>query len=193
MENREIRRGSAYLLHWYGMPKTHHAAADQLAPSWEKLRRIAEDARSWLDLIYLVECDRSADLQTIEAQIRQIGTDPFVVIDDCQRMGETNQPLEARLSIVVEQLQELALELKLPLCATWPDLSPNNAIAPHAWAQKVGGADVIMVMEKDVARTKQLIEPNEAITLHIVKNRGGERGKLGFDFYPAFAKFVETE
>jgi hypothetical protein len=93
----------------------------------------------------------------------------------------------------IEQLQELALELKLPLCATWPDLSPNNAIAPHAWAQKVGGADVIMVMEKDVARTKQLIEPNEAITLHIVKNRGGERGKLGFDFYPAFAKFVETE
>jgi replicative DNA helicase len=193
MENREIRRGSAYLLHWYGMPKAHHASADQLAPSWEKLRRTAEDARSWLDLIYLVECDRSANLQTIEAQIRQTGTDPFVVIDDCQRLGEMNQTLAARLPIVVEQLQRLALNLKLPLCATWPDLSPNNEIAPQAWAEKVAGADVIMVMEKDLARTKQLTEPNEAITLHIVKNRGGERGKLTFDFYPAFAKFVDTE
>jgi replicative DNA helicase len=193
MENREIRRGSAYLLHWYGMPKAHHASADQLAPSWEKLRRTAEDARSWLDLIYLVECDRSANLQTIEAQIRQTGTIPFVVIDDCQRLGEMNQTLAARLPIVVEQLQELALNLQLPLCATWPDLSPNNEIAPQAWAEKVAGADVIMVMEKDLPRTKQLTEPNEAITLHIVKNRGGERGKLTFDFYPAFAKFVETE
>jgi replicative DNA helicase len=193
MENREIRRGSAFLLHWYGMPKAHHTSADQLAPSWEKLRRTAEDARSWLDLIYLVECDRSANLQTIETQIRQTGTDPFVVIDDCQRLGEMNQTLAARLPIVVEQLQELALNLKLPLCATWPDLSPNNKNAPQAWAEKVAGADVIMVMEKDLARTKQLTEPNETITLHIVKNRGGERGKLALDFYPAFAKFVETE
>jgi len=193
MENREIRRGSAYLLHWYGMPKAHHASADQLAPSWEKLRRIAEDARSWLDLIYLIECDRSANLQTIGAQIRQIDAEPFVVIDDCQRLGEMNRTLPARLPIVVEQLQALALELKLPLCATWPDLSPKNEIAPHAWSDKVAGADVIMVMEKDLPRTTQLTEPNVAITLHIVKNRGGERGKLAFDFNPAFAKFVETE
>jgi replicative DNA helicase len=50
-----------------------------------------------------------------------------------------------------------------------------------------------MVMEKDRERTKQLTEPNQAIALHIVKNRGGEKGKLAFDFYPAFAKFVEAE
>jgi len=193
MENREIRRGSAYLLHWYGMPKAHHVSADQLAPSWEKLRRTAEDARSWLDLIYLVERDRSANLQTIGAQIRQIDPEPFVVIDDCQRLGEMNQNLDCRLPLVVEQLQELAMNLKLPLCAIWPDLNPNNQIAPQVWAEKVVGADVIMVMEKDVPRTKQLTEPNQAITLHIVKNRGGERGKLAFEFYPAFCKFVELE
>jgi replicative DNA helicase len=193
MENREIRRGSAYLLHWYGMPKAHHAGADQLAPSWEKLRRTAEEAKSWLDLTYLVECERSANLQTIEAQIRQIDAEPFVVIDDCQRLGEINQTLEARLPIVVEQLQELAINLKLPLCAIWPDLSASSAVSSPAWAEKVASADVIMVVEKDLARTKQLTEPNQAITLHVVKNRGGERGKLAFDFYPAFCKFVERE
>ena len=59
-------------------------------------------------------------------------------------------------------------------------------------ADKVASADVIMVMEKDQARTKQLTEPNQAVTLHIVKNRGGESGKLAFEFQPAFSRFVEA-
>lgn len=33
---------------------------------------------------------------------------------------------------------------------------------------------------------------NRAIDLHIVKNRGGERGKLSFDFLPAFSRFAEA-
>ena len=53
-------------------------------------------------------------------------------------------------------------------------------------------ADVILVMEIDLERTKKLIEPNQALTLHIVKNRGGERGSLAFEFYPAFSQFVEA-
>lgn len=198
VENREIRRGSAYLLHWYGVPKAHYAAADQLSPSWEKVKRTAEDAKSWLDLVYLVECGRIANLQNIEEQIRVVYNDrnsngPFVVIDDCQRLGEMTQPLDARLPIVVEQLQSLAMNLKLPLLAIWPDLGGEAKTAPYAWAERVASADVIMVMEKDTARTKQLTEPNQAIVLYIVKNRGGEKGKQAYDFYPAFAKFAEGE
>ena len=64
---------------------------------------------------------------------------------------------------------------------------------PHAWADKVASADVIMVMEKDLGENQKLTEPNQACTLHIVKNRGGERGKLAFDFQPAFARFVVVE
>ena len=37
LETREIRRGSAYLLHWYGVPKRAGADASQLPPSWENL------------------------------------------------------------------------------------------------------------------------------------------------------------
>ena len=47
-------------------------------------------------------------------------------------------------------------------------------------------------MEIDLERTKKLTEPNQALALHIVKSRGGERGKLAFDFFPAFAKFAEV-
>ncbi len=198
VENREIRRGSAYLLHWYGVPKAHFAAAEQLAPSWEKVKRTAEDAKSWLDLVYLVECERLTGLQNIEEHIRVFYNDrnndgPFVVIDDCQRLGGEYQSIDARLSVIVEQLQSLATNLRLPLLAVWPDLGGHAESSPAAWAEKVASADVIMVIEKDTAGTKQLTEPNQAITLHIVKNRGGEKGRLAFDFYPAFAKFTETE
>jgi len=48
-----------------------------------------------------------------------------------------------------------------------------------------------MVMEKNLEITKPLTELNQAITLHIVKNRGGERGQLAFEFQPAFSRFVE--
>jgi len=193
MENREIRRGSAYLLHWYGVPKAHHASADELAPSWEKLRLCAEDAKTWLDQVYLGECDRSTTLKEIETQIRQIDGAPFVVIDDCQRLGDTSESLDVRLPIIVEQLQELAINLKLPLLAVWPDLNSNGQTPPQAWADKVASADVIMVMGKDLARPNPLTEANQAITLDVVKNRGGERGKLAFEFQPAFAKFVAAE
>jgi len=47
-------------------------------------------------------------------------------------------------------------------------------------------------MEQDRERTKKLIEPNQAITLHIVKNRGGEKGILAFDFFPPFSRFAEA-
>ena len=198
MENREIRRGSAYLLHWYGVPKAHHATADQLQPSWEKLRRTAEEAKSWLNLIYLIECERNADMQQIESNIRELqaatnSAQTMIVIDDCQRLGGHNQSLDATLPIVVEQLQALAINLNVTLLAVWPDLGGRTEVSPQAWPDKVASADVIMVMEIDSARTKKLTEPNQAITLDIVKNRGGERGKLAFDFYPAFAKFVEVE
>ena len=56
LDSREIRRGSAYLLHWYGVPRLASNQTSDLPPGWEKLRRAAEEAKSWLDLIYLVEC-----------------------------------------------------------------------------------------------------------------------------------------
>ena len=63
---------------------------------------------------------------------------------------------------------------------------------PQIWSDRAPSADVILVMEIDLERTKKLIEPNQALALHIVKNRGGERGKLAVDFFPAFAKFAEV-
>ena len=198
MDSREIRRGSAYLFHWYGVPRLRGNDASEISPSWEKLKLAAEQARSWLDSIYLIECRTNTAVAPIAAQIDEVKRIKrrerlMVVIDDCQRLGEMTQPLDARLPIVVEQLQSLAMNFELPLLAIWSDLGGEAKAAPPAWAERVASADVIMVMEKDLARAKQLIEPNQAITLHIVKNRGGEKGKLAFDFYPAFAKFAETE
>jgi replicative DNA helicase len=198
MDSREIRRGSAYLLHWYGVPRLSGNQPGEISPSWERLKRAAEQAQSWLDSIYLVDASANTTVAAIAEQIDEIkntkkSSQLLVVMDDCQRFGEMNQSLDARLPIVVEQLQHLAMNLELPLLAIWPDLSGEAKTQPHAWAERVASADVIMVMEKDATRTKQLTEPNQPITLHIVKNRGGENGKLAFNFYPAFAKFTEVE
>jgi replicative DNA helicase len=198
MDSREIRRGSAYLLHWYGVPRLSGNQPGEISPSWERLKRAAEQAQSWLDSIYLVDASANPTVAAIVEQIDEIknikkSSPLMVVMDDCQRVGEMNQSLDVRLPIIVEQLQHLAIKLKSPLLAIWPDLNGEAKADPYAWAERVASADVIMVMETDTARTKQPTEANQPITLHIVKNRGGEKGKLAFDFYPAFAKFAEVE
>jgi replicative DNA helicase len=197
LDNREIRRGSAYLLHWYGVPRLGGNEAEQLPPTWEKLKRMVEEARSWLDAIYLVECQRSWSVAQIESQVGEViastGSKPgLVVIDDCQRLGDLNQSMEARMPLIVEQVQQAAMNLKAPLIATWPDLDATSGVLPHRWNDRIPGADVVLTMEKDLERSQKLTEPNQAIVLHIVKNRGGEKGRLAFDFFPSFSRFKEA-
>jgi replicative DNA helicase len=197
IENKEIRRGSAYLLHWYGVPKAQHTEIERLPPSWDKLKKSAEEAKTWMDLIYLIECGRDIDLRRIEDQIREVerlkGTDRvMVVIDDCQRLGNIEQKLTDRVAPVVDELQRAAMTLRIPILAICPDLREDRITLPQMWSDRAPSADVILVMEIDLERTKKLIEPNRALTLHIIKNRGGEKGKLAFEFVPAFSKFAEV-
>ena len=197
LENRAIRRGSAYLLHWYGVPRLGGSEAAQLPPSWDKLKRAAEEAKSWLELTYLVKCGREANLEQIEERIKELrmlrdNEQVLAVVDDCQRLGNRELPARDRVALVTERLQGLAVSLEIPILAVWPDLGEQADTAPQAWAERALDADVILALEKDRERTKKLTEPNQAMTLHIVKNRGGERGKLALDFYPALAKFVEA-
>src|SRR5207344_648621 len=102
IESREIRRGSAYLLHWYGVPRLGDNPPSQLPASWEKLKGVAEEARSWLERVYLIECDRDTTLQKVEAyldaaQSANDGARSFIVIDDGQRLGHQDQSLASRL------------------------------------------------------------------------------------------------
>lgn len=196
IESREIRRGSAYLLHWYGLPKAHHAETERLSPSWDKVTKSAAAARSWLDLVYIVDCSRGVDRAQIQARIRDVQASTHAgsvaaVIDDSQRLGAIDQPLNARLPIVAERLQELAMNLEMPVIAVWPDLREDRGASPQIWGDRVPNADVIVVLEPEPEKSIGATEPNRPTTLHIVTNRGGEKGKLQFDFVPPFAKFVE--
>jgi replicative DNA helicase len=197
LENREIRRGSAYLLHWYGVPKAPHTDAERLPPSWEKLRRSAEEARSWLDLAYLFECDRRTTLREIEERIgavKQVKScdQAIVVIDDSHRLGCSDQPLENRIAAISDQLQGMALDLNLPVIAVWPILHDREEALPEMWSDRVA-ADVVLVMKPELQRTKNLTESSQRVLVHLVKNRTGERGTLAYEFFPAFSRFVEVE
>lgn len=194
IENSEIRRGSAYLLHWYGVPRLTGQETEQLSPSWEKVRRCAENARVWLDSIFLQECGKEMTAEAVRAYAGEIRAATnkqklIVVVDDCQRL-DGGQPLQTRFPILTEQLYALAKNINAAVLAVWPDLRENGEIAPQAWAEKTSAADVIMVLEQEPERTKKFSDPAQAIDVHIVKNRGGERGTLSFDFHAAFARFT---
>jgi replicative DNA helicase len=196
IESKEIRRGSAYLLHWYGVPRLSGTEAEQLSPSWERVRLSAENARSWLGSIFLLQCDNTTTAREVESQIEAIRAaiqkpNALVVVDDSQRLGDGAQPVDARLPIVTEQLQSLAKGLDVALIAVWPNLAEHRALSPQVWAERALGADVVMVMEPDPERTKTLMAPVQAMNMHVVKNRGGDRGKLCFDYQPACARFTE--
>ena len=115
----------------------------------------------------------------------------MIVIDDCQRLGNSELKLTDRLALVVDELQRTAVTLEIPILAVYPDWGEDRSL-PQIWSDRAPSADVILVMEIDLERTKKLIEPNQSLMLHIVKNRGGEKGKLAFEFVPAFSKFTEV-
>lgn len=116
-----------------------------------------------------------------------------VVIDDSDCLARKNQPSrEYRAPCTAEQLQGIVVCRNIPVLAVWPALTEDRGSSPQAWSDKVTSADAILVMENDSERTKKLTEANQAVNLHIVKNPRGEEGKLTFDFFPAFSKFVEA-
>ena len=198
VENREIRRGSAYLLHWYGVPKAQFQQMNQLPPSWDKLKAAAEEAKPWLDLIYLIQCEPEANWHQLEDQIEEIRTATnrpslVAVVDDCQRLDVSSGGFDQRFRVIAERMQGTALRLQIPIFGVWPELGGEPQLPPEAWSDRLPNVDVIMVLQADSERTKKLTVPNQAVTLHIVKNRGGEKGKLAFDLLPAFARFAEAE
>ncbi len=87
------------------------------------------------------------------------------------------------------------MTLQVSMLATWPDLGreeSSNRPTAQEWGERVASADVVLVMENDMERTKTLMEPSRAITLQIVKNRRGEKATLPFDFHPSFSSFDEV-
>ncbi|HEY1234414.1 MAG TPA: DnaB-like helicase C-terminal domain-containing protein, partial [Candidatus Binatia bacterium] len=197
LDQREIRRGSAYLLHWYGVPRLPASEPNNLPPSWDRLKRVAQEAKNWLDKIYLLECGRAITIKQIEAQIAELrmqnkSEQMMIVIDDCQRLDGVDQAWDVRLQIIAEQLQQTALKFKLPMLAVWPDLESDSAAPAQKWADKTASPDVVLVMERDSTRRQPVDELRQAIILHVVKNRGGEKGRLAYEFAPASATFTET-
>jgi replicative DNA helicase len=193
LESREIRRGAGHLLHAYGVPKQQISDSKEMAPGWEKLKLVAEEAKSWLDLIYIEECDERTTLNDIEQRVREVrelkkSESLVAVIDDSQRLGDANSSFEARLPLVAESLQALAMRLDLPILATWPDLHPADA--PQHWAERTAGGNVVMVMHEDAGRKHS--DSTRALALHVVKNRAGEKATLRYDFSATLAKFTEA-
>ena len=116
----------------------------------------------------------------------------MIVIDDCQRLDGIDHAWDIRLQIIAELLQQTALKFNLPVLAVWPDLESGSAALAQRWAEKAASPNVVLVMDRDSTRNHSMDELRQAIVLHVVKNRGGEKGRLAYEFVPAFATFTET-
>ncbi len=176
LETREIRRGAGYLLHTYGAAKQ----PDEPPAGWDKLKAVAAEAKSWLARLYIVECDLRTSFDDIERSVssaREAANDRslLAVIDDAERLGDAALPIDARLPLVAERLSDLAVRCDLPLVATWPEL---DSAAPERWAERAPGAAAVMVLRDEGAGDAF----TRRLALHVVKNRGGEKAKLAFDF-----------
>jgi replicative DNA helicase len=196
LEIREILRGRSFILHSYGVPKSHWTEADMLPPSWQKLRTSAEEAKAWLSYVYLFERGEQSKIEEIRTRIVEFvegsaTREIFVVIDDSQSLGPHDWAVENRLPLVAERLQSIAATMALPIFAVWPDLVPHQNETPHLWDEKIHAAETVLVMGNDAERTQMLTDPTRALTLHVVKNRGGEKGAISFDFQPGVAAFKE--
>lgn len=197
LENREILRGRSFILHSYGVPKSHWTDAEMLPPSWQKLRAAAEEARTWLSYVYLVECSDKSTTQEIRSCIvdfmeRTAPREIFVIIDDSQRLGPHDWAIEDRLPLVAEGLQSLAVQAKLPLLAVWPDFNDGRDSEAQLWGEKIHAARSVLVLRNDSARNETATEPWSPVNLYVVKNRGGEKGKIRFEFQPAMSAFKES-
>jgi replicative DNA helicase len=189
LETREIRRGAGYLLHTYGVAKGP-VAQDEMV-GWERLNAVATEAKSWLERCYLIEGGRSTTVEAIERDVSTLressgNQSVFVTIDDAERLGDPAMHLDQRLPLVAEKLADLSLKLDTPLMATWPEI--GIAAPPERWAESTPGAAAVMVL-RDYTEAAGAIA--RRVSLHIVKNRGGEKGVIDFDFTPGLAKFTE--
>ncbi|HEX2385493.1 MAG TPA: DnaB-like helicase C-terminal domain-containing protein [Candidatus Binatia bacterium] len=187
IEARDIRRGAGYLLHAYGMSKN---PGEDAAPGWQALKAAADGAKAWLARVYLFECDIKTTLDEIADKIsaarKAAGTqDVLVAVDSAERLGAAALPFDERLPRVEESLSDLARRIDAPVVATWPELA--RASAPQAWAERAPGAAAVMVLRE----TESIADIVRRVTLHIVKNRGGERARIEFDFSPGLAQFIE--
>jgi replicative DNA helicase len=189
LETHEIRRGAGYLLHNYGAAK--QPGADEPPAGWDKVKAVAAEAKSWLARLYIIECDLTSTYDGIERQVaavRQAANTQHLlaIIDDAQRLGDGSIAIDARLPLVVERLSDLAARLELPLLATWPE---SDRDPPQRWAERAPGAAAVMVLRDNGssdAFTRRL-------ELHIVKNRGGEKAKVAFDFTENLSKIIQVD
>ena len=85
----------------------------------------------------MVECGRDTGLQQLENQIRDIRTlrstdRGMIVIDDCQRLGNSQLKLTDRLAIVVDELQRTAVSFEIPILAVYPEWGEDRCL-PQIW------------------------------------------------------------
>jgi replicative DNA helicase len=180
----------------------HIVRGDYPAPTmWEKVREAASRALKTAELFYILEGDKDTTVERIGGYalriLRDHGTEKCLVcVDYMQKLPvrEKYGSAKDKLDYLASELRRLARRLNSPVLAASSEArAAYNKARMDAFKESGEieySADVAGVMEsdRDEQQGGRTIRP---VTLHIVKNRNGERARIYLDFCLETSSFEE--
>ena len=156
-----------------------------------KAQESAEEAKTWLNLFYLIECGRDICLRRIEGQIRKVESIKvtervMVVIDDCQHLGNIDHKLSDGVALVVDKLQRATVTLQISILAVCPDLREDHSL-PRSGAIKCSARTDLSHGDRPGTEQKTHRTQSSAHTPHHKEPLRGQ-GQTGLRIRPGFFK-----
>lgn len=195
VENRDIFRGRL----------------DTSAQGWKRLVKAKEELAKFADKTFIVEGDRDTTpdrIRLLGLQVRQRtqAARLLIVVDYLQIVSTEKDFTDIRRQVdtVVSDLRRLARDIRASIVVVSSigrASYKEGAGAMDSFKESGGieyGADVGGVMVLDKGKTKG--EENilgvtrqwKRVQLDIVKNRNGEKARIGLNFFPAISYFAEV-
>lgn len=196
VENRDIQRGRL----------------DVKSPAWEKIVEAKTEFGDFADRMLLLEGDRSTTADRIRLAARRLRNKTessrlLIVVDYLHILPteEDFKDIRQKVNFVTSELRRIARDLDCPVVA----ISSINRASydkgkPGLDVFKESGdiefsADVALVMTEDKEKSKGesnymgVMRKWKKVNLDVVKNRNGERARIGLEFYPEVSRFREVD
>jgi replicative DNA helicase len=196
VENRDIQRGRL----------------DPTSEAWEKIVEGKEEFSVFADRMLILEGNRSTTADRIRLAARRLRHKTqvarlLIVVDYLHILptDEDFKDIRQKVNFVTSELRRIGRDLDCPVLA----ISSINRASyekgkPGLDVFKESGdiefsADVALVMTEDKDKKKGdsnylgVMRKWKRVNLDVVKNRNGERARIGLEFYPEVSRFREVD
>jgi len=207
VENRDILRGRLRGYEGEGLTKEQKEKAEL----WAQVVGAYKEYGSWSQWVYVIEADRSTTVSRIEEMASRImrrtgASQCFIVIDYLQKMP-TEQAFgttKDKIDFLTSELRRLARTLNSPVMVVSSEnragydtnrLDVFKESGEIEYSADIAGIltreNIVETRVKEKGEGKEKSFLKQGVTLHIAKNRNGERASIRFKFLPELSMFKE--